>query len=84
VKRLNELALEWEKSIDPERKATIWREMLELHARYQYTIGIVSGVLQPVVVSQRLRNVPEKGVYNWEPGSFFGIYRPDTFWLAGR
>ena len=29
----------------------------------------------------KLRNVPEKGLYNWEPGAFFGIYRPDTFWF---
>jgi len=25
--------------------------------------------------------VPEKGIYNWDPGAFFGVYRPDTFWL---
>ncbi len=28
------------------------------------------------------RNVPERGVYNFEPGAFFGMYRPDTFWFA--
>jgi peptide/nickel transport system substrate-binding protein len=26
--------------------------------------------------------VPEKGLYNWEPGSFFGMYRPETFWFT--
>jgi peptide/nickel transport system substrate-binding protein len=26
-------------------------------------------------------NVPEKGFYNWDPGAFFGVYRPDTFWF---
>lgn len=82
VKRLNELVGIWERAVDPKVQEAAWREMLELHARYQYTIGIVSGVLQPVVVSPKLRNVPKKGVYNWDPGSFFGIYRPDTFWLA--
>jgi len=35
-----------------------------------------------VVVDNRLRNVPEKGVYNWNPGAHFGIYHPDGFWLA--
>jgi peptide/nickel transport system substrate-binding protein len=25
--------------------------------------------------------VPEQGFYNWDPGAFFGIYRPDTFWF---
>jgi peptide/nickel transport system substrate-binding protein len=82
VRRLNALTEEWEKTLDPERQEAIWREMLELHARYQYTIGIVSGVQQPVVVGRRMRNVPERGVHSWEPGAFFGIYRPDTFWLA--
>ena len=37
---------------------------------------------QPVVVSSRLRNVPRTGIYNWDPGAFFGIYRPDSFWFA--
>ncbi len=47
-----------------------------------FTIGLIRGVLQPVVVNNRLRNVPEKGVYNWNPGAHFGIYKPDTFWFA--
>jgi peptide/nickel transport system substrate-binding protein len=47
-----------------------------------FTIGILAGVPQPVVVDNNLRNVPEKGVYNWDPGGHFGIYRPDGFWLA--
>jgi peptide/nickel transport system substrate-binding protein len=42
----------------------------------------VRGVMQPVVVSNRLKNVPEKGVYNWNPGAHFGVYKPDTFWFA--
>jgi peptide/nickel transport system substrate-binding protein len=25
--------------------------------------------------------VPKEGIYNWDPGAHFGIYRPDTFWL---
>ena len=49
--------------------------------RSQFTIGVISGVPQPVVQRVNLRNVPEKGVYNFEPGAFFGIYRPETFWF---
>ena len=45
-----------------------------------YTIGVVSSVPQPVVVNRWLRNVPSKGIHNWEPGAYFGIYSPDTFW----
>jgi hypothetical protein len=36
---------------------------------------------QPVVARQTLMNVPEQGFYNWDPGAFFGMYRPDTFWF---
>jgi peptide/nickel transport system substrate-binding protein len=34
-----------------------------------------------VVVSRRLRNVPDKGLYSFEPGAFFGRYMPDAFWF---
>ena len=55
--------------------------MLEIHADQIYSIGIVSGVRQPVVVMNKLRNVPKEGLYNGDPGAFFGIYNPDTFWF---
>ena len=44
-------------------------------------IGIVAGVPQAVVVNHTLRNDPAKGIYSWDPGAHFGIYRPDTFWF---
>ena len=30
---------------------------------------------------QKLRNIPEEGMYTWNPGAHFGIYGPDTFWF---
>ncbi len=56
--------------------------MLAIHAREVFTIGLIAGVLQPVVVSNRLKNVPAQGMYAWNPGAYFGIYKPDTFWFA--
>jgi peptide/nickel transport system substrate-binding protein len=38
-------------------------------------------VLQPVVVNRHLRNVPQEGVFSWEPGAQFGMYKPDGFWF---
>jgi peptide/nickel transport system substrate-binding protein len=32
-------------------------------------------------VEQQYVIVPQEGFYNWDPGAFFGIYRPDTFWF---
>jgi peptide/nickel transport system substrate-binding protein len=60
----------------------VWQRILEIHAEQVFTIGLVANVRQPVVVSRRLRNVPDIGVYNWDPGAFFGIYRPDSFWFG--
>jgi hypothetical protein len=25
--------------------------------------------------------VPDEGMYNWDPGAQFGIYKPDGFWF---
>lgn len=72
----------WRLAPDDATRARAWRRILEIHAEQLFTIGLVANVPQPVVVSRRLRNVPETGIYNWEPGSFFGIYRPDFFWFA--
>ena len=73
---------QWRDAATREERAKIWHRMLQVHAEQQFVIGVVSGVAQPVVVRNTLRNVPEKGIYNWDPGAFFGIYRPDTFWIA--
>jgi peptide/nickel transport system substrate-binding protein len=37
-----------------------------------------------VAVNPKLRNVPERDFFNWEPGAYFGIYRPDSFWLDDK
>ena len=82
AKRLLELNSLWVTASDRREKMKIWHEMLSIHADQVFTIGLVAGVPQPVVVSKKLRNVPEIGLYNWDPGAHFGIHRPDTFWFA--
>jgi len=81
VKELVRLYRDWRRTASTPERERIWHRMLSLHAEQQYTIGVVAGVPQPVVVRATLRNVPEKGFYNFEPGAFFGIYRPETFWF---
>ena len=76
-----DLNREWVTAATRKQRREIWRKMLSLQARNVFSIGLISGVLQPVVVNNRLRNVPEKGIYNWDPGAHFGIYKPDTFWM---
>lgn len=71
----------WGKSPSSEERARIWHEMLRIRSQELFSIGIVRAVPQPVVVSNRLRNVPKEGVYNWEPGAYFGVYHPEAFWF---
>lgn len=81
AKRLMELYDSWRRTSDADERLAILDEMLDIHADQVTSIGTVQGVLQPVVVSNRLHNVPEEGIYSWDPGAHFGIYRPDTFWM---
>jgi peptide/nickel transport system substrate-binding protein len=73
---------EWRRTESLEQRQTIWRQMIQINAEQVYSIGILAGVKQPIVVSKRLRNVPVEGIHNFEPGAFFGMYRPETFWFS--
>ena len=63
-----------------ERETEIWQEMLKIYSSQCYTIGLVSGVLQPIAMRKTMKNMPEEAIFNWEPHGQFGIYLPDTFW----
>lgn len=76
----------WRAAGSGDERLAIWRRMLRMHAELQLVIGTVQAVPQPVVARKSLMNFPEKGLYNFDPGAYFGIYRPDTFWhkVSGR
>lgn len=82
AQELMRLFVEWRHTAGDEARGAVISRMLDIHADQVTSIGTVQGVLQPIVVSNRLRNVPEEGIYSWDPGAHFGVYRPDTFWLA--
>jgi peptide/nickel transport system substrate-binding protein len=85
AQRLVELYRRWLRSSDRAERARIWGEMLDINAEEVFSIGIIGGTPQPVVVKNGLRGVPERGVYAWDPGAHFGLYSPDTFyWQGGR
>jgi peptide/nickel transport system substrate-binding protein len=79
--RQKELYEEWLAASSLEEHTRIWHDMLRIWADEVFSIGTVAGVLQPIVVNAKLRNVPEEGIYNWDPGAYFGIYKPDGFWF---
>jgi peptide/nickel transport system substrate-binding protein len=84
VRRLQELYDEWMHSTVRAQRARVWGEMLDINAEEVFTIGIVGGLPQPVIVKNGLRGLPEQGVYAWDPGAHFGVYGPDTLYWQGR
>ena len=71
----------WEATAEESERKKIWHRMLQIHAEQVFTLGVIAGVPQPVVFKEALRNLPEEGLYNWDPGAFFGIYHLDSLWF---
>jgi peptide/nickel transport system substrate-binding protein len=82
VQELARLYDEWRRATNDDERERIWLRMLAIHADQVYTIGTVTHALQPVVVSDDLRNVPADGIYSWDPGAYFGMYHTDAFWFG--
>jgi len=80
-KELVALLDQWNDATDDAARADAWHKMLSIYTDQVFTIGTVAAVPQPVVISNRLHNVPESAIWSFSPGNFFGIYRPDIFWL---
>jgi peptide/nickel transport system substrate-binding protein len=79
--RLLAMAQGWNSATDDRTKKIYWKEMLRIHSEQQYGIGILSEAPQPVVISKRLRNVPEEAIWAYDPGAHFGIHRVDEFYF---
>jgi peptide/nickel transport system substrate-binding protein len=82
AKQLLTLNAQWNSAKTPADRKAIWDKMLTIHSDQQYIIGTVSGVMQPIAVKSSLMNVPERGVFSWDPGAQFGMYHMDEFWFA--
>ena len=75
------LNVAWCNATPVEEGKKVWFRRREINAAQCYTTGTVTHALQPVVVRDGLRNVPADGIYSWDPGAYFGMYHPDTFWF---
>ncbi len=82
VAQLLELYHAWEKGKDAEARRKVWDQILSINVEQVFSIGTVNGILQPIVVSPKLKNVPKEGYWAWDPGGYIGLYKPDTFWLT--
>ncbi|WP_027257541.1 ABC transporter substrate-binding protein [Leisingera aquimarina] len=81
ARQLMDLMQDWNMATTDAERATAWRAMLQIHADQVFAIGVVAAAPQPVVVSNRLRNVPNQAIWAWDPGAHFGLYRPDEFFF---
>jgi len=80
--QLLDLLHEWEKSSTEDERRKIWGKILSINADQTFSIGTVNGIMTPVVVGPKVRNVPKEGYWAWDPGGYIGLYKPDTFWLT--
>lgn len=79
--RLLDLHEQWSRAESQIRRAEIWREMLDIHADQVLIIGTVARAPLPVVSTLALKNVPEQGIYAWDPGAHLGVHRIDEFYF---
>jgi peptide/nickel transport system substrate-binding protein len=82
AKELLDLKYQWLGARSDAERRRVWHRMLQIHAENIFTIGIVNGTKQPVAHAPDLRNVPEAGIFSYQPGGYFGVYHPDTFYFA--
>lgn len=81
AKELYQLYDQWHKAADTPARADIWHRMLSLYTSQVFSIGIVNAAQQPIVISSKLRNVPDKALFSFDPTCYFGVYGMDTFWF---
>ena len=72
---------QWRRSTNEQQWTEVWNKMLTVYTDNVFSIGLVNATLLPIVTSSRLRNIPEKGLFSFNPTCYFGIYMPDTFWF---
>jgi peptide/nickel transport system substrate-binding protein len=87
AQRLLDLYTTWMNTGNRDVQRDAWNEMLRNHAENQWSIGTISGALQPIVMRNGLQGLLAKALYSWEPTAMIGIYRPDEiYWnkAAGK
>jgi peptide/nickel transport system substrate-binding protein len=82
ARRLLDYVKAWEDATDEAGRRRAWEKILQTNVDQVFSIGTVNGIRQPIVVGPKIRNVPKEGFYAWDPGGYFGLYQPDTFWVT--
>ncbi|MHC4251716.1 MAG: ABC transporter substrate-binding protein, partial [Planctomycetota bacterium] len=66
--------------MDAERRLELGKNILRSHAENLWTIGTVGLAPHPIIVSDRLKNVPRRGYWGWDCRWSFP-YHPESWWL---
>jgi peptide/nickel transport system substrate-binding protein len=82
AKALVDLLGQWRQTSDMAARADIWHKMLHIYTQQVFSIGIVNATHQPILRSSHLRNVPDEGLFGFQPTSYLGVYMPDAFWYG--
>jgi peptide/nickel transport system substrate-binding protein len=67
-------------SPDPKARDEAAQKLLEMQAENLWYIGTVAMAPHPVMVANRLKNVPEKGIWDWR-STYMHAYWPSQFYL---
>ena len=80
---IDQLHTWWQEMIvtgDPERRLQLGKNILRSNAENLWSIGTIGLAPQPVVISQRLRNVATRGYWGWD-NRWTMAYHPSTWFL---
>ncbi|MEM9623924.1 MAG: ABC transporter substrate-binding protein, partial [Pseudomonadota bacterium] len=80
VIELQRIADEFSTTMDPVRRVQLGKQILATNAEELWTIGTVGLAPQPVVVSDRLKNVVDTGLWGWDIRGTMP-YHPSTWYF---
>jgi peptide/nickel transport system substrate-binding protein len=72
---------QWEATVNLAEQRKIWQQMLLIHRQNIFTIGLIAAPLQPISLNKNIQNLPDDGMWNWNPGAHFGVYGLDRVWF---
>ena len=81
MRRLQQWATEMSATVNEQRRIELGKKLLASNAENLWTIGTVGLAPQPVVISQRLRGVPERAIWGWD-NRWTMAYHPATWYFA--
>ncbi len=83
IEALQRVADEFTTTMDPERRVQLGKTLLAANAENLWTIGTVGLAPQPIVVSDRLKNVVDEGLWGWDIRGTMP-YHPATWYIEAN